>query len=68
METGIEKAIRLAGGVTALARLTGVKHGHIHYWRKRRVPAERVGGICRALDWQIEPHELRPDLYEDRAA
>lgn len=64
MESGIEKAIRLSGGVTALARLVGVKHGHVHYWRNERVPAERVRDICEAVDHQVTPAELRPDLYE----
>lgn len=32
-------------------------------WLNRRVPAERVIPLCELMNWQITPHDLRPDLY-----
>jgi len=57
--SGLEAAIRAAGGVTELARRVGVSQPSVSNWS--RVPAERVlaveaaTGIARAI--------LRPDLY-----
>src|SRR5215203_323825 len=58
-EAGVERAIRAAGGVGALARSLGVSQPAISNWQ--RIPAERVlavearTGVSRTL--------LRPDLY-----
>lgn len=58
-ESGLEEAIRAAGGVGALARKIGIAQPSVSNWT--RVPAERVlavesaTGIARAV--------LRPDLY-----
>jgi TorA maturation chaperone TorD len=61
-DTGLDDAIRAAGGVGALARKIGIAQPSVSNWM--RVPAERViaveavTGIDRAL--------LRPDLYGGR--
>jgi|HubBroStandDraft_6_1064221.scaffolds.fasta_scaffold73738_4 TorA maturation chaperone TorD len=61
-DTGLDEAIRAAGGVGALARKLGIAQPSVSNWT--RVPAERVvaveavTGIDRAL--------LRPDLYGER--
>ncbi len=61
---GLKKAIDLAGGQAALARKINVKQGHIWYWlNKSRLPAEYVAPMVAALDNQITPHELRPDIF-----
>jgi molybdopterin-guanine dinucleotide biosynthesis adapter protein len=58
-DSGLEEAIRAAGGVGALARKVGIPQPCVSNWN--RVPAERVAaveaatGLSRAL--------LRPDLY-----
>src|SRR5215213_3027419 len=58
-ETGLELAIRAAGGVSELARQLGIAQPSVSNWSK--IPAERVAavetitGIGRAV--------LRPDLY-----
>lgn len=58
-DTGLEQAIRAAGGVGALARTIGISQPSLSNWE--RVPAERViavesiTGVDRAV--------LRPDLY-----
>ena len=58
-DTGLDEAIRAAGGVGALARKIGISQPSVSNWT--RIPAERVlsveaiTGIDRAV--------LRPDLY-----
>jgi len=65
-KSALEKAIRIANGQSALARLIGkkVRQGHVYYWLKvGRVPAGYVLAIERATGGQVTRHELRPDLY-----
>ena len=63
-DVGLEEAIRVAGGVGALARKIGIAQPSVSNWS--RVPAERVvsveaaTGVSRAL--------LRPDLYVEPMA
>lgn len=32
-------------------------------WLKNRVPSERVIPLCELMEWEVTPHELRPDLH-----
>lgn len=70
----LQKAVDLAGGQAHLARgirehLTGSKVGQVHVWgwlntvKIEVPPAEVVLPIVKYLDYQITPHQLRPDLY-----
>lgn len=72
-ETLLE-AVKLAGGQTLLARgirerLPGSKVGQVHVWgwlnsvKFEVPPAEVVIAIADFLEYQITPHQLRPDLY-----
>src|SRR5262247_173195 len=60
-DVGLDEAIRVAGGVGALARKIGISQPAVSNWA--RVPAERVlsveaaTGVSRAI--------LRPDLYAE---
>jgi TorA maturation chaperone TorD len=60
-DVGLDEAIRVAGGVGALARKIGIAQPSVSNWS--RVPAERVlsveaaTGVSRAI--------LRPDLYAE---
>jgi len=62
-DVGLEEAIRVAGGVAALAKKLGISQPSVSNWS--RVPAERVlsveaaTGVGRAM--------LRPDLYAEHA-
>src|ERR1700741_3983118 len=62
-DVGLDEAIRVAGGIGALARKIGISQPSVSNWS--RVPAERVvsveaaTGVSRAL--------LRPDLYAEPA-
>jgi TorA maturation chaperone TorD len=63
-DVGLEEAIRVAGGVGALAQRIGISQPSVSNWS--RVPAERVvsveaaTGVARAI--------LRPDLYGEAAS
>lgn len=72
------KAVEIAGGQAHLARAVRVvlpdsKISQVHVWgwlneAKIEVPpAEYVLPIAQALNWQITPHQLRPDLYPNPA-
>src|SRR5438093_8931657 len=60
-DLGLDEAIRVAGGVGALAQKIGISQPSVSNWA--RIPAERVlsveaaTGVSRAI--------LRPDLYAD---
>jgi len=63
----LEKAITLAGSQLALEQASGIKQQNLSYWLIHKngvVNAEAVKPICRAVNFQVTPHELRPDLYD----
>jgi hypothetical protein len=58
-EIGIDKIGSEARAAVALGYKTPwglAKH-------KGRVPSEKVIDFCRAADWIVTPHSLRPDIY-----
>jgi TorA maturation chaperone TorD len=61
---GLEEAIRVAGGIGALARALGISQPAVSAWS--RVPADRVLAI-EALT-RVSRAVLRPDLYPDEDA
>ncbi len=61
-DTGIEQAIRAAGGVGALARMIGIAQPSVSNWA--RIPAERVLAVEAATG--VDRSLLRPDLYSER--
>jgi TorA maturation chaperone TorD len=58
-DTGLDEAIRAAGGVGALARNIGISQPSISNWT--RVPAERVLSVEAVTG--VDRTVLRPDLY-----
>jgi DNA-binding transcriptional regulator YdaS (Cro superfamily) len=66
--SAIQRAIEVAGGLSALAKALNVKPQVVYNWRDRnRVPAERCGDIERATDGRITSHDLRPDVFRPPA-
>lgn len=63
----IERAVEIAGGQSALARLIGCKQAHVWWWLNRslRVPAEYVLPIEAATEGAVTRHDLRPDIYPE---
>src|SRR5262245_24431447 len=60
-DTGLEEAIKAAGGVASLARAIGIAQPSVSNWT--RVPAERVLAV-EALT-NVSRFVLRPDIYGD---
>jgi TorA maturation chaperone TorD/DNA-binding transcriptional regulator YdaS (Cro superfamily) len=61
-DTGLDEAIRAAGGVGALARKLGIAQPSVSNWT--RIPAERVVAVEAVTG--IDSALLRPDLYGQR--
>jgi len=60
-DTGLDEAIRAAGGITELARKIGISQPSVSNWS--RVPAERVLSVEAATG--VAREILRPDLYRE---
>lgn len=67
MKRALGRALKRAGGQSALGRIVGTRQSTIQYWLQRGfvsdygvLPIERATGVSR--------HELRPDLYPAEAA
>lgn len=57
----LERAIKAAGGISALARALNLKsHAVVQQWRLNRVPAEHCPAI--ELTTGVICEELRPDI------
>ena len=63
-DAGLEEAIRVAGGVGALAQKIGISQPSVSNWA--RVPAERVVAVEAATG--VARGTLRPDLYGGQPA
>jgi TorA maturation chaperone TorD len=61
-DTGLDEAVRAAGGVGALARRIGISQPSVSNWS--RIPAERVLSVEAATG--VDRSILRPDLYSER--
>ncbi len=71
----LERAVKLAGGQTALARQLSqfmrlkkpLKQAHIYNWlyRDKTTPYRYVIPIEKLLDGKVTRHQLRPDVYPD---
>jgi TorA maturation chaperone TorD len=60
-DTGLEEAIRAAGGIGALARKIGISQPSVSNWA--RIPAERVLAVEAVTG--VDRSTLRPDLYSE---
>lgn len=62
----LERAIKIAGGQSALARKIGRAQGHVFYWLKHAkdgVPPQAAIDIENALQGAVSRHEIRPDIF-----
>lgn len=66
-KTHLERAIRIAGGQSQLARRIGgkVRQGHVWKWLNRcdKVPVEAAIKIEEAVAGEVTRHDLRPDVF-----
>lgn len=64
METGIAKAIRIAGSQTALGNLLGLTPQAIQKWAAQgAVPGERCRELEAKLNGQVTRYELNPAVF-----
>lgn len=67
--SALDKAVKAAGGTSALAKKIGVTQAAVSNWKKRKsIPADRVLAIEAATEGAVSRHELRSDLYPQEAA
>lgn len=64
----LQRAISIAGNPTKLAESIGGKTtpSHVYNWLNRDndgVSPQSVIAVCRAVSFQVTPHQLRPDIY-----
>lgn len=66
METGIAKAIRIAGSQTAVGNLLGLTPQAIQKWAAQGVvPSERCRELEAKLNGQVTRYELNPAVFGD---
>jgi hypothetical protein len=60
-----EKAVKAAGRLSTVARMFNFKTAQaVANWIERdKVPDVHVIRLCKLGEWQVTPHELRPDIY-----
>jgi DNA-binding transcriptional regulator YdaS (Cro superfamily) len=58
----LTKAIELVG-LRQLASHLNISYQAVQKFEKTEVSAERVLGIAQATNYQVTPHQLRPDIY-----
>lgn len=59
--TAARKAVRVAGGPTALSRLAGVSQQVVQGWLKNGVPPKWVPRLAGALN--LTYRDIRPDVF-----
>ena len=72
--TGLERAIKIVGGQAALARKLGLHQTTVWEWvnqggRDRQSgepPPHFVVAISQATGGLVDPHEIRPDVFNER--
>lgn len=66
METGIAKAIRIAGNQSALGRLLGLTPQAVQKWESQGyAPADRCREIEEKLSGQVTRYELNRSVFGD---
>lgn len=64
METGIAKAIRLAGSQTALGTLLGLTPQAVQKWAEQgTVPGKHCRDVETLLNGQVTRYELNPAVF-----
>lgn len=69
METGVDKAVRLAGNQTALARRLGLTPQAVQKWVDQGyVPSERCREVEDIFACAVTRYELNPKVFGDPPA
>lgn len=64
MIEALNKAIEIAGGKIALATALGLDRTAVYSWKE--CPVDRVIPVCELVNWNVTPHQLRPDIYPNK--
>lgn len=67
MKTSTQKKMLAICSQAELGRRLNRRAQTVNGWFKNKVPGELVVRVSKAVDWQVTPHELRPDLYPNPA-
>ena len=60
----LKKAIEFCAGISAMSIKVNEKSNVISMWlQRKKIPSEKVILVSQATNYQVTPHELRPDLY-----
>jgi len=64
-----ERAIKIVGSQSEMARRLNCKPGHVWFWlnRAKTIPAEIVISVEKMTHGIVTRHDLRPDIYPDDA-
>ena len=67
VERATKRAVKKAGGQSALSRALGVSQPRVNYWVrwKKAIPGEFV--LATEAATGVSRHELRPDIYPQEA-
>ncbi|HIF5901742.1 TPA: transcriptional regulator [Raoultella ornithinolytica] len=63
MKTSIQKKLLNICSQAELGRRMKRRAQTVNGWFKNKIPGELVLKVSKAVEWQVTPHELRPDLY-----
>lgn len=57
------------GNRAAMAKVCNVTRQAVKQWSDEGVPLkpEHVIPICVSLQWRVTPHQIRPDIYPNKA-
>lgn len=62
--TMLAKAIDVAGGPVKLSLALGLHKTAVYKWDL--CPPDRVISVCELINWEVTPHQLRPDIYPNQ--
>lgn len=61
-----QRAIEAAGGASVIAREFDLTPTSVFQWGKRdNIPAAYVPRICAMAHCLFQPHQLRPDIFDE---
>ncbi|WP_096221872.1 transcriptional regulator [Escherichia coli] len=63
MNDHIKKKVAEKFSQRELAMLMSTKQQSVSRWFNSKFPASRVLHLCQLMQWEVVPHELRPDIY-----
>lgn len=63
MKEAIKNKITNRFSQAEIGRRMGCAQQTVFKWLNTGIPPKRVIPLCELLNWEVTPHELRPDLH-----